>query len=68
MEPSTKSSVHAMPKFSRDRVMRGQASRRYTSRYLGKSVAKEDSSVNVPPTLSAGVNASILKHCEQMPF
>jgi len=48
-----------MPNFSRDRVMRGQASRRYTSRYLGKRVAKEDSSVKVPPALSVGVKGSI---------
>lgn len=48
-----------MPDFSSERVISGQASRRYTSRYLGKSVAKEDSSAKVPPRLSAGVKGSI---------
>lgn len=34
-------------------------SRRYFSLYLGNRVAKEDSSVSVPPLLSDGVNGSI---------
>lgn len=34
------------------------ASRKYFSRYFGNRVAKEDSSVNVPPLLSAAVNGS----------
>ena len=39
--------------------MRGHAERRYISRYLGKRVAKDDSSVKVPAALSAAVKASI---------
>lgn len=39
--------------------MSGHDSLRYTSRYLGKRVAKEDSSVKVPAALSAGVKGSI---------
>ena len=40
------------------------ASRRYFSRYFGKSVAKEDSSRNVPPLLSASANLSTLHYGE----
>ncbi|KAF4126568.1 Zinc-binding dehydrogenase [Geosmithia morbida] len=58
MLPSTRSSVQAMPCFSSDLVTSGHASFRYTSRYLGNRVANDDSSANVPPTLSFGVNAS----------
>ena len=36
-----------------------QTSRKYFSRYLGKRVANEDSSVNVPPLLSSGLKGSI---------
>lgn len=59
IDPSTKSNVHATPNFSRDRVISGHASRRYISRYLGNSVANEDSSAKVPPALSVGLNSSI---------
>jgi hypothetical protein len=38
------------------------ASRRYFSRYLGKSVAKDDSSRKVPPLLSASMNLSIFHY------
>lgn len=34
---------------SREAVTRGQTSRKYFSRYLGKRVAKEDSSRRRPP-------------------
>ena len=44
---------------ARERVMRGHAVLRQVSRYLGKRVAKEDSSVKVPPELSVGANGSI---------
>jgi hypothetical protein len=40
------------------RVTADHTSRRYFSRYLGKRVANEDSSVNVPPLLSSGLNGS----------
>lgn len=43
--PSIKSSVQAIPCVSRNLVMSPQVSRRYCSRYLGKRMAKEDSSV-----------------------
>jgi hypothetical protein len=59
MLPSTKSSTQAMPCLSKVFVIVGQASFRYTSRYLGKSVAKDDSSAKVPPTLSSCLNSSI---------
>lgn len=59
MLPSTKSKVQAMPCFSSALVIMGQACFKYISRYLGKSVAKEDSSAKVPPALSVGLNASI---------
>jgi hypothetical protein len=59
IEPSTKSSVHAIPCFSSCFVMNGHDPRRYCSRYLGKSVEKELSSKNVPPKLSSGANLSI---------
>ena len=55
--------MHAIPCFSSARVIRGHASRRYTSRYLGKRVAKEDSSLNGPDGLSAGVKGSIWLVC-----
>ena len=58
MLPSTKSRVHAMPCFSSARVMSGQDALRYVSRYLGKRVAKLDSSVKVPPRFCSGVKAS----------
>ena len=35
-------------------MIRGHASLRYTSLYLGKRVAKDDSSVKVPAALSEG--------------
>jgi hypothetical protein len=43
--PWTRSSSHASPTFSSDEVTEDQTERRYGSRYLGKSRAKEDSSV-----------------------
>jgi hypothetical protein len=43
---------------SKDRVTALQTSRRYFSRYFGKRVANDDSSVNVPPLLSVGWKAS----------
>lgn len=43
---------------SRDRVTALQTSLRYFSRYFGKRVAKDDSSVNVPPLLSVGGKGS----------
>lgn len=48
---------------SNARVTALQTSRRYFSRYLGKSVAKDDSSVNAPALLSVGWNASTF-HCQ----
>lgn len=37
-------------------------SRKYFSRYLGKRVANEDSSVNGPALLSSGLNWSIFHY------
>ena len=59
MLPSIRSSVHAIWCVASVRVMRGHASLRYISRYLGNKVAKDDSSVKVPALLSSGVNVSI---------
>jgi len=39
-----------------------QTSRRYFSRYFGKSVANEDSSVNAPALLSVGRKVSIFHY------
>ena len=64
MLPSTKSRVHAMPCFSRALVIMGHACLRYTSRYLGKRVAKDDSSAKVPPALSVGLNSSIFRNSQ----
>ena len=61
MRPSTRSSVHATPRFSRALVTSGHACLRYSSRYLGNRHAKEDSSANVPPALSSGLKSSIWK-------
>jgi hypothetical protein len=44
---------------SRARVTALHTSRRYFSRYFGKRVAKDDSSVNVPPVLSVDWKGSI---------
>mmetsp|Transcript_9385 Transcript_9385/g.42782 ORF Transcript_9385/g.42782 Transcript_9385/m.42782 type:complete len:206 (-) Transcript_9385:38-655(-) len=57
MEPSTRLSSHAMPNSFSARVTEGHTSRRYFSRYLGNSVANEDSSKR-PSGLSSLVNAS----------
>lgn len=57
--PSTKSRVHAIPCFSSALVTTGHASFRYTSRYLGNRVTKEDSSAKLPATLSSALNSSI---------
>ena len=59
MLPSTKSSVQAMPCFSRALVTVAQDCFRYNSRYFGKSVEKDDSSAKVPPALSVALNSSI---------
>lgn len=50
---------------SRDVLTAPQTSRRYFSRYLGKSVAKDDSSVNAPATLSVDVKGSIFHYVMQ---
>mmetsp|Transcript_4580 Transcript_4580/g.6828 ORF Transcript_4580/g.6828 Transcript_4580/m.6828 type:complete len:103 (-) Transcript_4580:131-439(-) len=49
MDPSTKFNSHDIFTLSSDRVTSGHDSRKYFSRYLGNSVAKEDSSRSRPP-------------------
>ena len=55
IEPSTRLSSHRTPCSLSARVTAGHASRRYFSRYLGKSVANELSSSR-PPGLSSLLN------------
>lgn len=50
---------------SNARVTALHTSRRYFSLYFGKRVANDDSSVNVPPLLSTGLNSSIF-HCRMV--
>lgn len=59
IRPWTRSSVQLMPRLSKVFVTIGHACFRYSSRYLGNNVAKEDSSEKVPPALSSGLNSSI---------
>ena len=61
MEPSIRSSWHAMPCSRSNAVTDGHASRRYDSRYEGKSTANDDSSVSEPPTMSPLVNFSVFQ-------
>ena len=51
-------SVYLLTQLSNALVTAPHTSRRYFSRYFGKSVANEDSVANVPPALSAGLKGS----------
>lgn len=53
---------------SNERVTALHTSRRYFSRYFGKRVANDDSSVNVPPLLSTALNSSIFHYRTAKPI